>query len=497
MPLSVSTKCPSCGGELEFEHGSNAVSCRFCGSSHVVTGHGRALSYFIPEKISLKMAAGLALAKLNEKGGGWKLKEATLFFVPFHHFKGQDLYWEVEEKVVSEGDTGGGFTFRISSFSGMSFGGFMDGFDGVTGRGSMPLTEKRFELDTRHIDRTLPALDVPELKVFSLGLRPEVLKLSLFRKDAVLKRGQLSPVRVDGRDVEERGYAPRQSESVVARRVIGKTRSVIHFPFWVIEAVKGAGPEGAIAVVDGVSGDITNLNAPASMLDRLIDKDGDHYEVIGLRPLKCPDCGADLPVRPKDVVFFCAGCGKAWYINGTELIQVSYSVMPPKNGAAVSEYMPFWVVEARVVSGTESIGNKYELTKLAPGVRVPTEEDKKIPLRFFVPAFEIGNLKILSRFASSFTNSQPVWQDAGTQDSVTRITPSRGCFISPEDALELAPLTLFSLIPKGNKRALKFAQEAKVEVKEAVLALVPFTKSRTDYVDGIFGIAMPAAALRD
>jgi hypothetical protein len=171
--------------------------------------------------------------------------------------------------------------------------------------------------------------------------------------------------------------------------------------------------------------------------------------------------------------------------------------MPPKNGAAVTDYLPFWVVEARVVSGAESIGNKYELNKLAPGVRVPQEEDKKIPLRFFVPAFEIGNLKILSRFASSFTNSQPVWQDAGTKDSVTRITPSRGCFISPEDALELAPLTLFSLIPKGNTRVRKFALEAKVEVKGAELALVPFTKSRMDYVDGILGLSMPVGALRD
>jgi len=398
--------------------------------------------------------------------------------------------------VVSEGDTGEDYLGNISPFGGMGFGGFLGSLGEAVGQGAPRLTEKRFELSTRHIDKTLPALDVPELNVFSLGLRPEVLKLSLFQKDAVLHRGQLSPVGVEGRDVEQRGYAPRQDEGIVARRVIGKTRSIIHFPFWVIEADNNGGG-GAIAVVDGVSGDVTNTDAPLSILDRLIDKDGDHFETIGLRPLKCPDCGADLPVRPKDVVFFCASCGKAWYISGTELVQVSYTVMPPKKGAAEVEYMPFWVVEARVVSGSESIGNKYELTKLAPGARVPLEEDKKIPLRFFVPAFEIGNIKILSRFASSFTNSQPVWQDVEPQDSVNRVTSSRGCFISPEDALELAPLTLFSLIPKGNKRALKFSLEAKVEVKGAVLALVPFTKSRTDYVDGILGLCMPAAALRD
>ncbi len=496
MPLSVSTKCPSCGGDLEFEHGSNAVRCGFCGSSHVVTGHGRSLSYFIPETISVKMAAGKALVKLREDGGNWKVKEATLFFVPFHHFIGQDLYWEMEEETISEGDEGGVLNVRISSFGGIGFGGFLGSLGDEVGHGAPRLTEKRFEMSTRHIDRTLPALDVPELNVFSLGLRPEVLKLSLFQKDAVLERGQLSPVKVEGRDAEERGYSPLRPGDIIARRVIGKTRSIIHFPFWVIEASEDGREDGAIAVVDGVSGDVTNTNAPVSMLDKLIDKDGDHYEIVGLRPLKCPDCGADLPVRPKDVVFFCAGCGKAWYISGTELTQVPYTAMPPKMGAAEMEYMPFWVVEARVVSGGESIENKYELTKLAPGVRVPQEEDKKVPLRFFVPAFELGNLNILSRFASSFTRSQPVWQvqDDGPQG---RITPSRGCFISPEDALELAPLTLFSLIPKGNKRALKFALEAKVEVKGAALALVPFTKSRTDYVDGILGLCMPEAALRD
>ena len=56
MPLTVSTICPSCGGALEFEHGTNAVTCGFCGSSHGVTGHGRVLSYYIPEKIVVNKA---------------------------------------------------------------------------------------------------------------------------------------------------------------------------------------------------------------------------------------------------------------------------------------------------------------------------------------------------------------------------------------------------------------------------------------------------------
>ena len=69
-----------------------------------------------------------------EKAGDWKVREATLFFVPFHHFIGQDLFWETEEKVISEGDTGEGFNIKISSFSGMGFGG---------GGGNAPATHIR------------------------------------------------------------------------------------------------------------------------------------------------------------------------------------------------------------------------------------------------------------------------------------------------------------------------------------------------------------------
>ena len=78
MPLSVATICPSCGGPLEFPHGSTAVRCGFCGSSHLVTGHGRTLSYVIPERIDLQGAVGRARAKLEAGGGEWQVREATL-----------------------------------------------------------------------------------------------------------------------------------------------------------------------------------------------------------------------------------------------------------------------------------------------------------------------------------------------------------------------------------------------------------------------------------
>jgi predicted RNA-binding Zn-ribbon protein involved in translation (DUF1610 family) len=494
MTLSVATTCPSCGGGLEFEHGSNAVRCRYCGSSHLVTGHGRILSYVIPERIDAATAAATALGLVRARGGEWRVREATLFFVPFHHFRGQDLFWEMSEAVINGGDAYADRHGRGEPDAGFGIGRFFDGFESGTGHLSEPITEKRFALATRHIDRTLPALDAPALKVSSLGLRPDVLKISLFEKDSLLRRGRISPVRSHDEEIEKLGYAPALPGQIVARRVIGKSRSLIHFPFWVVETAGDADQGGVLTVIDGVNGDVTNGSAPADLLDNLIAGDGGRFETIGLRPLKCPECAADLPVRDKDVVFFCGGCGKAWCINGTEFIQVPYTAMPRSGGRGITEYLPFWVVEARVVSGEESIGNKYELTRLAPGMRMPTEEDRDIPLRFFVPAFALGNLNILSRLSAGFTRSQPVWQPAGIDRDAT---VARGCSISPDDVLELAPLILFALVPKGNKKAMRFALDARVAVKGAGLVLVPFARTGMEYVDTTLGQAIPFAALRD
>jgi predicted RNA-binding Zn-ribbon protein involved in translation (DUF1610 family) len=309
-----------------------------------------------------------------------------------------------------------------------------------------------------------------------------------------MKRGQVSPTQAGGEELERQGYAPVRPEGIVARKVIGRTRSIIHFPFWIIEASERSGQEVVLAVVDGVSGDVTNDAAPPGLLDTLVARNDNHFETVGMRPMKCPDCGVDLPVRMRDVVFFCSGCGKAWYIRDTELLQIPYNAIPPKGPAAGREYFPFWVMEAKVVANGETIGNKYELTRLAPGIRVPQEADRQVSFRFFVPAFQIANLNILSRLASSFTRTQPVWQ---REELPRGAAPARGCFISLEDVLELAPLVLLTLVPKENKKALKFALEASVEMKGAELVLVPFARSAMEYTDEIIGQSLPVATLRD
>ena len=68
---------------------------------------------------------------------------------------------------------------------------------------------------------------------------------------------------------------------------------------------------------------------------------------------------------------------------------------------------------------------------------------------------------------------------------------------SPEDSLLIAPLILFSLAPKENRRLVKFVQTAKVETLACELVLVPFNKGRFEYTDAVFGWSLPTAALSD
>jgi len=480
---------------LEFEEGTNAVHCGYCGSDHVVTGHGRVLSYYIPGRIDARQAAGLARDAFREKGErGWRVDEATLFFVPYFRFTGEVLTWDVREAAPQTQDRMTAYSVRFGIVSSEDLYYTLTGGNGsVTERPG----DKRYDLSGSHIDRSMPALDVPELKTFSLGLRPGILKLRLFADGELSARGVRAPVRLDIADREERGFAALEARNVFARAVFAKSRSVIFFPFWLVEAAKKGGGGGGggrrLLVVDAVAGKVVNDRAEMSVIGKLVDKVQGAFDTAGFRPLKCPNCAAGLPVRPRDVVFFCNECARAWYINDRDMAEIKYT----RAGAAVDmegepEYFPFWVVRARLVTPERTVENKYDLHKLAPGLRGPSEKDREVPFRLFLPAVRMGNLKVLSRLASTFTNSQPVFTDEGPG----RFT-ARGSYLSPQDAIDIAHMILLSIVPNANTRAMRFALDAKVEPLGAELVMVPFYKRGFEYLDGIFGQTLPSAALKD
>lgn len=485
MPFTISTRCPSCGAELEYQAGCNAVRCSYCGSAHVITGRGRTLSYYFPDRTTAKQAVTAAVNSLNHSGGHWTTKEATLFFIPYYHFIAGELSWALEgvKPDIASGDGGGFLGGLMRDARGNSFSVFED--DAVV----LPKLERRFELNARHIDRTLLALGAPGLNSPTLGLRPEVLKLKLFEQKEVRSRGSIAPIRGKLDEYREKGYAGAGDDAPAERAIFGKTESLIYSPFWTIEVTDGR--EVALCVVDGISGEVLNPKAPLSLLDELIGTKEQKFDVAALRPLKCPDCDADLPVQPDDLVFFCPSCLKAWNIHEDHFTQVRYAAVHPETGPESGmELFPFWSVEVRVTGEGRELNNKFDLDTFSPGLIVqPRAEDKSVPLRFFIPAFGIRNLKVLSRLASGFTRRQPIFKEDEPKACL------RGCMLSPEDSLAIAPLILFSIAPKENRRLVKFVMSAKVETLGCELLLIPFSKRGLEYIDAIFGWTMPVAAV--
>jgi len=101
--------------------------------------------------------------------------------------------------------------------------------------------------------------------------------------------------------------------------------------------------------------------------------------IVGFRPLCCPNCGWDLPLRPDDTIFFCSSCARAWQIYGSDLTEVPYEIAQIEGMNGQSRYLPFWVLVAQ--SGGEH-------------------------LTFYIPAFRFRRLKMLAtwRLTSLETN---------------------------------------------------------------------------------------------
>lgn len=497
MPYSVTTKCPSCGGEMQFDMGSNAVRCGFCGSQHLVTGHGRVLSYYIPEKIDIKQAAQAVRVALRESGrSGWRVADANLFFIPYFRYTAQVLKWEVRTFAVNPLDTD-----MLNYEASIGLWGAAGSMSSEYGSGASQITETRYNIAGRLIDRTILAMDAPELKMPSLGLRPGVLALNLFSEGELEKRGIRAPVTKDALTLDATGFAPVSPANLYIRSVVAKCRSLIFFPFWLVEITKGASRkelgERGMAVVDAVSGNVSNLDAKAALVDRIIGKTGRSFETAGFRPLKCPNCAADLPLRTTDVVFFCNNCARAWYIKGTDFVKMKYTVAKPvEPGSGEPVYLPFWNVSATLTNGNLRIETRKQFLDLTPGTRYLHKGSDDGPFRLIMPAFRMRSMTLLSRLAAAFTRFQPDFEHG---EHGVDVKVEKGSFLTPEDTVELARTVLMEALPEGvEHRLLEMVAGADVEHTGSELLLIPFYRiSASEYVDGILGQTLPVATTKD
>jgi DNA-directed RNA polymerase subunit RPC12/RpoP len=465
--LLVSTECPSCGAALDFSEGSNAVTCGHCRSNLLVTGKGQILSYSVAPRLDEKKAIALAtMAQRNLGKNDFRILKSQMYFLPYYRLTGQDFEWEeppakpvqeeessMEEAFDADTEIQGGFQIKdVSSLfeaAGELLGIFLknpfgrsDTQDSVTGRmssqegrPSVPAgktTPERLRhvqngnegvckarslyekgevvLNDRYVEKNFLACDLQGTGIYSLGIRPAVLKLELFRKEALGEAGRLVSPTVAPDAALEVGLRTATNSALLYRQVIGKVLSIVYFPFWIIETEDRG--ETSVTIIDAVAQTVIKPDASPSIYAVLDRQFADNPQVIGFRPLTCPNCGWDFPVRPDDSVFFCGTCKKAWEVRERELCGINFEIAGMSNGKSSDalQYLPFWI-----------IGCGAETEKL---------------FRYYIPAFRYRRLKLLLDLALCLTRTQPDFPriEAGEQSL-------SGCYYDSRDA---ATLTRFA-----------------------------------------------------
>ena len=469
--LLVSTECPTCGAPLDFSEGSNAVTCGHCRSNLLVTGKKQTLSYYVSSRLEERKAIALAtMAQRNLGRGDFLRIKAQLYFLPYYRLTGQDFGWEepppkpVREEESSaeqsaDTDKDGTVWRKLNREDQYSFGNatslieaagdllstFMENAftkdeiaeqtrsserhpplqNDETNHGQscatrnakgMPLKrgslyeKAEVILNDRYIEKNFLACDLKGLGLYSLGVRPAVLKLELFRKEALGAAGRIVKPSVTSEIAQETGLKTAPNPSLLYRQVIGKVLSVIYFPFWLVERESGGTP--LVTIIDAVAETVMKPDAPVSVYEILNREFTDAPKIIGFRPLTCPNCGWDLPVRPDDSIFFCNTCKKAWEIFGKELTEIHYEIAADgeQNMAGQMKYLPFWLI---------TTGDRGEK-----------------PVRYLIPAFRYRRLKLLLDLALCLSRIQPEFSfiEPGNHEF-------SGCYYDSRDAAMLAKFT--------------------------------------------------------
>ncbi|MCI0526615.1 MAG: hypothetical protein L0Y56_04065 [Nitrospira sp.] len=491
--LIVSTECPTCGAPLDFSEGSNAIQCNHCQSHLLVTGRKQVLSYSITPKLDAHRAVARAMIAHKQNGTPVRAIKPQLYYIPYYRLTGQDFIWELaapEPKPEPAAPTGtmsdlsmelgwesgrGGyhqsftlFEFVIALFTNLCQAGLkmyrrrkgipvIEAFSDepiVKSVGmpspSMPKkpihpnlgSDQEIQFQDRYVEKNFVACDLKGLDMYSLGVRPAVLRLELFQKKALEASGKVVNVNTLPEEAWSHGMKAADSQNILYRAVIGRVLSVIYFPFWMVEVERQG--ERILTILDAVSEAVVKLDAPTSLYASLDHPSGTDPEVIGFRPLTCPNCGWDFPVKPDDVVFFCSSCKRAWQLLKKDLYEVPYQIAgsPNSDPKEPVKYLPFWTLQAQT--------------------------DKDVPGRFFVPAFRYRRLKVLSDLARNLSRKQPSYPVLdGERPQV------HGCYYDQEDAAMLAQFIHVELVSRHSGKIKAFHEE-KFSVTNTNLTWFPY-----------------------
>jgi len=438
--LVVSTECPACGAPLDFTEGSTALRCDHCRSNLLVTGRKQVLSYAVTPKHAAQRAVAVTLATYRQNGVPCRVVQLQLYFIPYYRLTGHDFCWETVPPSKEEQEELLGINEGTPVFVRL-----------------VERKEETVQFRDRYVEKNFVACDLVGAGLYSLGIRPAVLRLGLFRRETLEANGRIVSVTTSPEVALSQGLKV-DLQNVLYRQVLSQVLSVIYFPFWVVE-VECQG-EQRLTIVDAVAETVVTADAPLSLYTVLNRQPTAEPQVIGFRPLTCPNCGWDLPVKPDDVIFYCSSCSRAWQIEGQRLFEVSHQIAERLDTGKPQpiKHLPFWVLQAEI---------------------------KNRPWRFFLPAFRYRRLKFLSDLATNLSRRQPAY--TVTNNALPELS---GCYYDQGDALRLAQFTHVGLQAKSPEE-IRAVQAEQLSIASGTLTWFPFHDQGYSLVDPFTKTSLP------
>ena len=451
--MDIILNCPQCSAEVSLAEDASVFRCEFCDSVLMPTGRNEVQSFFFPPK-GTKAQVGKALLKAlaKKKMGRLQIKDADLVYAP---------YWRVVGLLFQHAF---GRKFENTLYGGTSYDFFK-------------------KLRAVAYNRTFPAFSSEHWEVFSLGMRAEVMKMCPYNKE---KMGSSALVIKEDVPLEKAsemalqtpypgGSSDREKIELLKTELIGERYSLVYFPFYCFSLTQEK--RELLLLVDALSHKVVKGRLSIEEL-----KDESRGEEVPWKPLhfipfKCPNCGWDLPYRPKARIHLCRTCGRAWEELEEAFQEVSYGVVFPGEGndAGNFSYLPFWRLTVAIETPSRQYNNLKDFYELFPLPRVMDQEAlRKRPIHFFIPAFRIRNAAAVDRFAVQMARNQPEFQVSETEEF--RDVRAADVWLPIDEALEMAHLLLFSMIPKRAKKIRKEVENAQLRLNGRRLLWLPFVE---------------------
>lgn len=464
--MFITTPCPQCGGDVEYLDEAQAIKCEYCGSLLHLVGTDEDRRYYMePRADEEKIKKALFLGFKKKKGIEIRFVESRLVFFPYWWVKGMVFKW----MLGRDGD--GEYVKKMKS---------------------------------RLLDHTFPAhTDIP-IGPPTLGVRTSTMRVRAFNNEEMKKWGD--PLKVTISHAAAVDYAEGIKGGTLSlgdgifvemekAGLIGERYSLIYFPVWAF-VVKT--PQGeAELLVDGISLSVIRKPPNTAPVVPTLTEDVFAFEFndVGFIPLKCPECGWDLPFHAYNVIHLCSTCGRAWREQRGSFQQISYEVIQQQGQRGdLFAYLPFWRFTVALETDQAKITTMADFYRNVPMPRViDWEKEEQKPIRFFIPAFRIKNIPVVSKFSTMLTSNQPVF--ASTEKEVLLKGDVGDTFLSASEAVEMAELVLYALVPKGSKKAKEFVRQARIEVIQEQLFWLPFLEKGISYVEQTTGYALQKNAV--